>query len=251
MRLAVIAPPHHLKILEAIHQDYHLALAQHLMLKGEYFDWHKMRAAEGHHVIVDNGAAEGEMPDFDYVVGIANQTGATEIVLPDILRRGIGTIQLWWQTEPWMLVPPEKRLIVPQGNTWAEWCQCAITMHQTLRAEGGFKTWGIAKHLERLAGGRAWAIGWLMSQGWLEGQDVHLLGCWGNPVNEIYSALSIYSDVRGIDTGAPLAYAAEGLIITGPERASLDWEKVLSTEAQKAAIKNARVLKGVCNGAAA
>lgn len=247
MKLAVIAPPQCFKVLEAIKQDYHLCLAQRLVDDLAYLEWHEKLDKKNHFVIVDNGAAEGEMFDFDQVVGWAKRIGAAEVVMPDVLKRASDTLHMWMSTAPWELLEPKMRMIVPQGNGWAEWIDCAEKMYDIMRREGGFTSWGLPKHLERLSGGRAWAVGWLKSRGLLDDHEVHMLGAWGSPVNEIYAATTIYKDIRGIDTGAPIAYAARGLIIDGPERASLDWNVDLNNEGMKTAVKNAQLIQGVCN----
>jgi hypothetical protein len=217
VKCAVIAPTPYLRMLRA--SGYHMALGQYLMDDPEYLAHYQLVHRRGGFIMVDNGAAEGDIRPFIDVVRVSNEVGADEIAMPDVLRDGRATWELTSAKHNLGLVPPPKRMVIPQGKTWAEWRTCAERMIGGLE----FATIGIAKHLEALEWGRGMALLILNELGVLTRYNIHLLGVCNNPQAEIERALGVYRGIRGIDTGAPVAYAQNGAAITSSTRYSLDW----------------------------
>jgi hypothetical protein len=160
----------------------------------------------GDYILLDNGAAEPEEERVPFPTIVARVLPyVDEIALPDVLYDTDETIARTLAFAE--LVPPRKRMIIPQGHTWDEWFSCLQTLAFMLRGE--FRTIGVPKHLERL-GGRAQGLRFLKSRDYTNNFDVHLLGVWGNPHTEIQQAREAFAGVRGIDTGYPLAAAQAG-----------------------------------------
>ena len=222
MKLAVIAPPEYLNEIHYARLSYHMALGQELIRNVAYCDWYRWRHNRGDFIIVDNGAAEpgDERIPFEAVLDAAEYVHADEVIMPDVLYNGYSTIAL--TTDPGVLtnVPVRSRMIVPQGTCFEEWVECYEGIAEKIQ----FRSIGVAKHLEKTAqGGRAAIIRWLHNQRWTEVVDIHLLGIWEDPIAEIRRTSDAWCGIRGIDSGAPIAYAQQGLSIDSAGHYSLDW----------------------------
>jgi hypothetical protein len=197
-------------------------------------------------IIVDNGAAERdtEVP-FGDIVKAANEICASEIVLPDIMRDPDASC---YATFKGMDLVPERwrRMVVPQADTgWDEFERSFLWLSINVP----FASIGIGKHLERLPGGRAAALSILDRLGATRRWPIHLLGCWANPLDEMDRALAVLPNVRGMDSGAPIAYAAKLKQLDDPERESLDWHMLpLRGPHASYAYENLRLLENVCHG---
>lgn len=224
MKLAVIAPPEQLHHVQGYGLSYHMALGQELARNPGYCNWYKWRHAFGDFIMVDNGAAEPEEEriPFDTILEHANYIGADEIILPDELYDADKTIALITDTLLLSSVPARNRMVVPQGSSFDEWRQC----FKQIRSIVDFRAVGIPKHMEKTAasqGGRAGILRWMRNERFDEDIDVHLLGVWEKPIAEVSRALQTRVAVRGIDTGAPIAYAQQEATINDYEHHSLDW----------------------------
>jgi hypothetical protein len=204
-------------------RGYHFALGQELVRHPIYREVVKQSLQRGGFLIVDNGAAEEDTVSFELIVEAANEVGADEIILPDVLRNADATIKATCTQRYLDWVPPRRRMIVPQGDSWDEWEYCLRTIDHYLR--GKYAAIGLPKHLERLPGGRSYALTALIRRAFQHTHHIHLLGIWGDAFREIKVAKDTYSGVRGIDSGLAAAAAHKGLrVIRGGARASLDWE---------------------------
>lgn len=219
MKLATILPPcapsfREVALTACILSSYQMFLGQWVVKSGEYQTEVERLHKRGDFIILDNGAAEPveERVPFKMIVNIALNI-VDEIALPDELRDGKATIDLTVQASH--LVPPRKRMIVPQGNDWDEWFYCLQRLNDLLAGE--YRTIGIPKHLERLQGGRATALQALALEGFTENHDIHLLGVWNDAQTEISRARGAFPGVRGIDTGYPIAAAQAGMNLNADE----------------------------------
>lgn len=203
MKTAVITPPSYLELVGR-QSGYHMALSQWLRRNPMYMSWYKKAHAQGDFIMVDNGAAEPESERIDWtqVMWVSNQVQADEVVLPDVLKDSRGTV--YYTSRAAAQVPAKNRCIVPQGGTWGEWLDCYTQLHDNL--SGRYATIGIAKHLERLEGGRAEALRMLPGYAKFH-YNIHLFGIWQAPKDEIYACRREWPYIRGIDSGAPIAYA--------------------------------------------
>lgn len=226
MKYAVIAHDQTLNALGLWTRGYQFALGQKLITSdgslSTYADFYKRAKMNGCFTIVDNGAAEAEDEpmSFSKLVYAAEYIDADEIVLPDVLRNSEETLRRTCDTTVLRMVPPRRRMIVPQGDSWQEWTACLKDMRLFLGDD--FATIGLPKHLERLSGGRGHALSHIVEHGLHLRHHVHLLGVWAGPHEELSRLKANRNWVRGIDTGRPIACAQTGSDIW--QSASLKWE---------------------------
>lgn len=220
MKLAVIAPPKALGLID--NQGYNFALGQELCRDGAYHKWHEVAAYEGRFIIVDNGAAEPEEERVAFKdIEVMSRGIADEIILPDKLRDASWTLEHSLDGDVLSKVPSRKRFVVPQGKDWNEWKEC-LHMMFTIAIPA---TIGIAKWIEGgLPGGRPQALKYILEAGYHHHCHVHLLGIYEKPFEEARNAYKVYPGIRGVDTGASIAYAQQGAEISDNEHYSLQWE---------------------------
>ena len=91
MQLAYIAP---LSLLPyTLRSQYHLMLPQLVAIPVYAEMFRYLCQTEGHHVILDNGAAEGYDTPFEELLQIAMTFGVDEIVMPDIMGDSASTVR--------------------------------------------------------------------------------------------------------------------------------------------------------------
>lgn len=222
MKLATITSSEGFFAIKRAELSYHMVLGQDLVNCTDTHDFYAGRHLRGDFVMVDNGAAEPgeERVPFREIVRAADSIEADEIVMPDVLRDRLGTLELLKDTDTLRLVHPRQRCLVPQGDTWNEWLQCLDYMVEHIP----FATIGIPKHLEQLEGGRKYALKHIVQRCYHKHYHVHLLGVWKHPFTEIGQAIETLPMVRGIDTAAPVAYAQNHSFIRDDEHFSVDWK---------------------------
>lgn len=208
MKVAVITPTEHIQAIVHFGLGYNFILGQKLIQDITHYEQIKDLKRRGSFLIVDNGAAEPEeeREPFDLIAQIAMGLMADEIILPDKLRDAKWTIKHSLSEEVLDIVPYNKRMVVPQGKDWDEWTMC---MHR-LVAGAIPVTIGVAKWLEELPGGRPVALARIKQFGYHRRYNIHLLGIHSKPFAEVRYAIAVLPTIRGIDTGAPVAYAANG-----------------------------------------
>jgi hypothetical protein len=219
MKLAVIAPPGSMRLIRD--QGYNFALGQELCREVRYLRWHEVAAYEGRFIIVDNGAAEPEDERLPFEEIVYQSLGlADEIILPDKLRDSKWTLEHSLDGAVLNLVPARKRFVVPQGKNWDEWKECLHLMFTVAIPA----TIGVAKWIEGgLPGGRPQALKYIMEAGYHHHCNIHLLGIYEKPREEVTEAAAVLPSIRGVDTGAPIAYAQNDVPITDDAHYSLDW----------------------------
>jgi len=218
MKYALITPPRGFALLKAYGFGYHFVLPQYLN-DSFYKMFYQTLHYQGHFLLMDNGAAElGEgIPDAD-LVKAAEEIGADEIVMPDVLDNARATLERTYAAH--QLFPKHKRAMCPQGSTWDEWEYCATVMLNM-----GCATLCVAKRYELLPGGRLKALSIIEQNHWHRDHHIHLLGCSKNPLHEADVAFKRAPWIRGIDTAAPVAYAQAGWHLNlAPHHCSLDWD---------------------------
>lgn len=204
MRVANIVPHSN---VEQFPDAYTMALAHRLLRYPSEVRWFHALSYHGAHVILDNGVAEvysEEEPEgipFDKVLMLAQAIGAAEVCLPDVPYDKDGTlagVHEWFNKVPWT-----QRMVVPQGKNPKEWLEC-------LEALPTCKVIGINRALTKWGTSRHWGLEQLERLGLHEKSDVHLLGAWDDPSEELPSIASRFPWVRGVDTGIAAAYAQRG-----------------------------------------
>jgi len=226
MKLAVIAPRNTMHVLNALSPGYNFVLGQELVKDPKYRYAVEELRKRGSFIIVDNGAAEpeNERVPFEEIAHAAMGLMVDEIILPDKLRDRGWTIYHSLSDEVLDVVPYNKRMVVPQGTNWAEWKDCL----RRLLLGANPVSIGVAKWLEELPGGRPYGLALIKQHGYDKRYNIHLLGIHSKPFAEIRYATAVLPTIRGIDTGAPVAYAANGWKLDDSRHFSLGsgWENV-------------------------
>lgn len=224
MKVAIVNPrPYGGTAMETM--GYHLVLAQKLLSDHLYRDWYRMYRGQLGLVIVDNGAAEMDTPPFQEVVDVANHIWADEVVLPDVINNYHATLEALARVpgRVWDKLPIHKRFAVPQGETFEEWSRCL----GQIVGQYHVHTLGLSKYRK---GSRLALLEHLRKLNMFSEWSVHMLGIQtAKPLDELRAICLNFPEVRGIDTGAPIAWAQNGqafqdLMLETPQRFSLDWE---------------------------
>lgn len=220
MKLATILPTPYLALAEE--DDMHMALAHLVGKDPEYTEFFKARAAEGKFVILDNGVVETGVPvPIEVLVSKAKLIGASEIIIPDFFLNGEATMNSAIECIPYVRsnAPELKIMVVPQGDSIEDWMYYA---KETIKLD--IDTIGIPKVLTKF-GGRDARLEVLADLGFsLRGLDVHLLGCWENPLELTMIAKAVAAEqicpVRSCDSAVAYAYARDNILISHGVRPS-------------------------------
>lgn len=219
MKYALIAQPYQGDLLiSQFRLVYHMVLAQYVLSDSNYAAYYKNLSKHDHFIMLDNGAAEnGHSIGIENVVKAADMIGGVdEIVMPDVLDEMRATVAATFAARPF--VPERMRAVVPQGKTWEEWTECALAL-----LDMKCRTICVAKRYESFKGGRVRALKIIEDHSWHKTHNIHLLGCYRNPLREIRDARAAAPWVRGIDTAAPISYAQHEAVLTHPSWYSLEW----------------------------
>lgn len=183
----------------------------------EYIDAYAAARKKGNHVILDNGAAEDEKVDWDFILNVAEAVDAQEVVLPDTLYDSATTWKqvsdVWSYTDPkrsymYVLHPEE----IEDATAWA-----GRVIHRF-----GVTTFGIPRHLVASLrfDSRIRIAEDLAKLEEVEGVDlqVHFLGTNTYWMQEVkYASRVLGNKVRGVDTSAPYVYAYNGFYLNDEE----------------------------------
>jgi len=200
--------------------SFHFLLAQQLCGKTLTQNSYRDLSAHGDFIMVDNGAAEGELVLNETLIDIAEAVSADEVVLPDVLRDSSGTLSRSTASSILWAIPHTKRVIVPQGRNWSEWIACL----ENLLSRCNPATIGVAKWLEELPGGRKKALEIIYQRRYHHRCRIHLLGAARDFMTEMRELN--FPFVRSMDTALPLAHAqVPEIMMTATQRVSIDWQK--------------------------
>jgi hypothetical protein len=226
MQLATILPTKYLDLIKG--DKYHMALA-HLVLKDEiYTEFYRQQSKKDAYVILDNGVIEGEQQQLGDIIMRARVIGAQEIILPDVFQDADATIASSYKalkTCREKYGREFKLMAVPQGKTIEEWLECAEVM-----LDWDIDCLGIPKVLTKM-GGRDARLKVLaeLKDTILRRQltfafrlDIHLLGCWENPLELTMITKAEQSKVippiRGCDSAIAYVYSEKGILLSEDER---------------------------------
>lgn len=126
--VSVIAPTRHLQ--DFVAQDpptLHYTAAQRLLDDHEYRRFYAEESERGARIIVDNGVFElGQSLDATDLVRAANAVHATEIVLPDVIQDGAGTVRASADAALHLarLTSDFRLCVVVQGASNDDWRRC-------------------------------------------------------------------------------------------------------------------------------
>jgi len=221
MQVATILPTAYLEVIKD--RPYHMALAHLIGRDKTYTEFYARMVTENAFVILDNGVIETGRPmSIESIITKADMIGAQEIILPDVLEDAEATLDAVCETIEYARSHYKGKLMaVPQGKTFEEWIDCAKLM-----LEMDVDTIGIPKRLTKIAG-RDGRLNALRELAWsLRGRDVHLLGCWENPIE--CTMIQRAADnkqivpIRGVDSAIPYVYARDDMLISQGPRPSGD-----------------------------
>ncbi len=225
---ALIPPIAHLKEFGQGH--YHLVLA-HLLTDPQYSEHYRNQARNGSYLTLDNGAAEfGTGLPMNFLAECAIRIGASEIVMPDVLRNREATVaatriaimDLKENNSKWLDQLAGEGIglmIVPQGATAKEWNWCLnIQVNMILRhmPQLGGLTIGVAKWTDNeLHGGRSYLINHYLRQVWNKWPSlrlrIHLLGIGRSVQKLAKTTASTPYEIRSVDSAKPFTCAIAGI----------------------------------------
>lgn len=197
----------------ALESDIHLVLPLEECVKNrDYVNTYLSAKARGHYIILDNGCAEGRLVEGRELVKFAIEIGAHEIVAPDIMSDGPGTVEatLGWLKEYASIVDDYNIMGVVQGADTSEW-------KHTLEVFAGtdaITTIGIPKvHVKSHSLRKRYEIVQYVLAMYPKRFKIHLLGLNERFPTEILE-LPWPKEVRSMDSAQPYKLAEEGLLMT-------------------------------------
>ncbi len=218
MKAATILPTNYLNLIAD--KPFHMALAHLVGKDKKYTDFYRAEADKGAFVVMDNGVIEGDQQNIKTILDKANLIHASEIILPDVYMDCEKTLANSYEALNYIkdnsLAAGIRLMVVPQGKSLVEWLQCA-----ELLLDGPFDTIGIPKVLTKI-GGRDARLNVLMElknrdNEKLKNREIHLLGCWENPIECTMIAKAeeagAIPPVRGVDSAIAYVYARENMLI--------------------------------------
>jgi len=215
MEIATILPTKYLGMRED--GQYNMCLA-HLMNRPAYRDFFREQSRKGFFVLMDNGVVETDEPlKMEELIEIAEDIGATEMVLPDAIRdkeltleRGREAMDVFFKDD--ILRQDIRLMAVPQGSTKEEWRECVLEM-----LEWPVASIGISRFVNKYYPHRLEAL--LDVPELIDSdKEIHLLGCAGDPKEmfEISEGMP-KCRIRGVDSGIAAIYTQEGVLMESDE----------------------------------
>jgi hypothetical protein len=201
MKVAFIAPS---LITEYVcsKTDYQLCLPRPLELQTDYFDFYRKASGNGHHVILDNGAAEGELVNPQELLEAAAIIKPAEVVIPDVMKDVRATLSM------------AKQFDLRYGDVPAEWNYIGVaqgeTVNEVMSCVDGLvnfdlvTTIALPKHLCKTLddpNARVKLARFIREE--YKQISIHCLGSDPSAIMEV-AALASDDIVRGIDTSMPV-----------------------------------------------
>jgi len=215
MRFATVTPRKLLEPLQSYLGDYHLILAQEVLAHEDYAAFYRACSRRGDYVILDNGAAESETITGDSLRSAYDLVRPAEIIAPDALNNRVTTRELariFFEHE-WVKEARKRGLkvmVVPQGNSWADWCDSLLELYIHEPDCIGLSKFD-CEFIPDVGSSGRWSAVHKVVEMSLHAYlaEVHLLGLFGSPM-ELALVPSLYKGrfVRGADSTLPIAAAA-------------------------------------------
>jgi hypothetical protein len=246
--------------------EFHLVQAHQLAGNEDALRWFTDRGASSledlehfpsqpsHFVILDNGAWELGEGNTNALLEVAAQIRPHEIVVPDAFRDRTRTLHLAMKHMEECAKLAYCLMLVPQGETLVEWCQCAVELGAYARASNFWHRAciGIPKVVDSYSGGIWAACAWLAYRELVPVLGVHLLGVWADMTSPL-TVCDSYSFIRSIDTTLPLAYALQTRLLfpSAPkiQLKSEDWKAHPTAAQLKMAEINIAIARRLFRGA--
>jgi hypothetical protein len=256
MKTAFIVPTKFLRAF-ATKSDYHLTLAHKALADRKYSDFYKTRSKSGDFVICDNSAFElGKPIEGNRLLRAAELVGAKEIVCPDSLFDGKGTIRAVNNFIKNYVVPKGVGLMaVAQGANWRDFLNCYQTLNLMPEIQSiGLSFLGVEKALPDVSTtlSRLVALDILVNQGLAPTKPIHLLGMGDNPIElKLFRTTKLSKYIRGNDSSSAFVHGQHGFKfdpVIGLNRKKIkkkiDLELTALSDGQKADIRhNINVIK--------
>lgn len=190
--------------------DYHLVQAHLLALDSPAVFWFQHCVDDGHTVILDNGVIERGEPDVGALLEMAEEIKPTVVIVPDQFDDGPASIKLFTKWCAACHAQADYVMCVPHGRNPVAWVQCLLHMESIYQTEicsdPSHLLVGVPKVLDRLAGGRTYAIRLLAMAEEIDLARLHLLGIWNTPAGALETARA-HPGVSGLDSTLPFALA--------------------------------------------
>jgi len=204
MKLALIPP--YTQMNSIFRTNYQLVLPEHLTDK-RYQEAYIAARRNGDYLILDNGAAEGDLLSPGELRSKAIGLMVNEIVVPDVLGNMMETLQL---AKEFFQLGVDKRfkyMGVIQGQTLDECCACVEAYYSE---HPNIRVLGIPRHLidtTKNKAVRSELAQYIYSN--YPGYQMHLLGTNPGYIKELRDHAQDFhrAMVRGVDTSAPFNYA--------------------------------------------
>jgi hypothetical protein len=208
--------------------DFHLVLAQ--ITEVNYISSYMYGPDDDDFIVLDNGAAEGNMVGMGELLQRAVAYAADEIVLPDVIGNAEATINLvkdamyQWRNHPvGAQVPVRAMAVVQSSGASSEWQEC-IKAFEKIDA---IKTLGIPRHfLDKDKWMRHQVVSWIKGMGLDERFEVHLLGTNPKWCTEVSFMAKNHPWIRSVDSSLPYNYAIAGVPLTDTMNRSIPISRV-------------------------
>jgi len=181
----------------------HLVLGSHYAPENGYIESFEPMHEKKRHIILDNGAAEGNMCTPDELFRAAELVHATEIVLPDELGDPAKTLVMAeeffdkWKTEGYQY------MVVLHAKSFVS----GMAMVDLYADLPGVTTIGLPRSLLNIDKSLRINLARTIVDKYKERFKVHLLGTNVTWAKEIYFAAKYTPEIRSVDTSMPFNYA--------------------------------------------
>ncbi len=186
----------------------------HLFRGTKYLGFYQTRSKEGDFIILDNGAAEGFVYGHKHLFTLAEDVGATEIVIPDTLGDANETLAQA-QYFARFARPDYQYMFVLQGKTADEVLFCLRNLDNG-NMFSYVTTIGIPRHLYNINKHfRQTLTEFMIKEHFNDKFDIHFLGAnkWTSEVFTLAEITKGLDGFRGIDTSLPIYMGLEDIDI--------------------------------------
>lgn len=203
------------------YSDYHLCLAHLVLRYPEYADIYASCVKNGEHVILDNGAAEGQdWKDVTDLHAARSKIAAQEVIPPDVIGDRVATVSGigMWSGRESLLLP------AIQGRSLEDWFACLGQVMELCAPEVVAVPKAVKRFLSRISLTiRAHTVYPSLKFHWL-GLEEHVSEEVGYNVPEY---------VRGIDMKYPITAGRAGRYLEKDGQSKRAWNRKLDLESDQ------------------
>lgn len=206
LKVANIVPTAHLGLIDG--EPYHMTLAHLLADDPVYREFYTEQARRGSHIVMDNGVVEtGTAMPMNVLLKLAKEVGVDLLILPDAIGDTEKTLELGLHAFRELISSPLMpqgwlgAMLVPQGETLADWSRCAQEMSSWTTSRI-FPMIGLSKFTARFSASRKELLRTTAGEQLVQqGRWFHLLGCASTPTEILEIACEYPHYVYGVDSG--------------------------------------------------